>query len=113
MSWKKKEELLEAILKKVWQDVPSVLEAPKVDDLNFNYSEESSKLYKSINEKGIWLCQNPALIRYQMDRFESPILRMKPKWCMSLDDADKDENKYRHQSYKGELKGQSSEGVQI
>lgn len=99
MSWKKKEDQFEVILKKVWQDVPSIIDAPKAEDLNFNRGEEEEKLYKAVNEKGLWLVQNPALMKLQMDERISPIVRMKPKWCMSLDDADNEKNSFRTNSF--------------
>jgi len=113
MSWEKGHdaETLKKMLADVWQDVPSILDAPSFRDLTFHEGTEEEKLYKAIDNKGgIYLVQNPALMVAQTTRGDSPIRRMKPKKMLTPEEAKSEKNKYRHQAFDGK---EQTRGVQI
>lgn len=99
MSYNTKADDFTALLEGVWQDVTSVEKAPKTTDLAFNAQEESEKEYKAINSIGLFIVQNPALMKWQADQHCTVITRRKPKFAMSLADVKSGKFKYRHQSF--------------
>lgn len=81
-------ETLKSMLSEVYQDLVSVADAPDRHDAYFDEAQEAEKYYKAIDNYGsVYLVRNPALMACQAARFETLIIREKPKKMLTHDQA--------------------------